>query len=153
MREADTETLEYVTGLAEFERLALDPAFLDFVGLIDDEGAHEIAGIVSISTGEPTDAALAAHWLRRLSGSRIGYALDVQAGDDVVELVRFWCRRLHVDHERLRLRRRRLGELGMRAPPAAPHGVVTIRSTDPVLRIRSQAWIDKVRANLARAFR
>ena len=30
-------------------------------------------------------------------------------------------------------------------------GVITIRTTDPVLQIRMQAWIDKVRANLVRA--
>ena len=56
-----------------------------------------------------------------------------------------------VRHERLRLRRRRFDELGPRAFEPAPEGVVTIRTTDPVLQIRMQVWIDKVRTNLVRA--
>lgn len=152
MRHADTYQLEYVTGLAEFERLALDPAFLAFVGLLDDEGTQGIPDTVSISTSDPEDAALAAHWLRRLSGSRVGYMLDVETGDDVVELVRFWSRRLDIGHERLRLRRRRFTDFRPTVFADEPHGVVTVRSVDPVLRIRLQSWIDKVRANLARAY-
>lgn len=151
MRHEETYPLEYVTGLAEFERLASDPSFLAFVGLIDDEGAHGPAGTVELSTADPDDAALAAHWLRRLSGARVGYAVDFSADDDVVELVRFWAMRLNVDHERLRLRRRRFDEIWGRPFEPRPHGMVTIRSADPVLQIRMQAWIDKVRTNLVRA--
>ena len=68
-----------------------------------------------------------------------------------MENVRFGANRLDIGHERLRLRRRRFDELGPRAFEPAPNGVVTIRTTDPVLQIRMQAWIDKVRANLVRA--
>lgn len=153
MRHEETYPLEYVTGLAEFERLAADPSFLAFIGLIDDEGSHGLRDTVALATGDPGDAALAAHWLRRLSGARVGYSLDVGPGDDVVENVRTWSRRLDVDHQRLRLRRRRFDELGPRAFEPAPDGVITIRTTDPVLQIRMQAWIDKVRANLVRAAR
>lgn len=151
MRHEQTYQLEYVTGLAEFERLAADPSFLAFVGLIDDEGNHGLPDTVEISTGDAEDAALAAHWLRRLSDARVGYSLDVGPGDDVVENVRSWSQRLDIGHERLRLRRRRFDELGPRAFDPAPDGVITIRTTDPVLQIRMQAWIDKVRANLVRA--
>lgn len=151
MKHEQTYQLEYVTGLAEFERLAADPTFLAFVGLIDDEGNHGLPDTVELSTGDAEDAALAAHWLRRLSDARISYSLDVGPGDDVVENVRAWSRRLDVGHERLRLRRRRFDELGPRAFDPAPDGVVTIRTTDPVLQIRVQAWIDKVRASLVRA--
>ena len=151
MRHEQTYPLEYVTGLAEFERLAADPSFLAFIGLIDDEGTHGRRDTVELSTGDSDDAALAAHWLRRLSGARVGYSLDVGPGDDVVENVRAWSRRLDIDHERLRLRRRRFDELGPRAFDPAPDGVVTIRTVDPVLQVRMQAWIDKVRANLVRA--
>lgn len=151
MRREQTYSLEYVTGLAEFERLAADPSFLAFIGLIDDEGTHWLSDTVELSTGDAEDAALAAHWLRRLSGARVSYALDVGPGDDVVENVRAWSGRLDIAHERLRLRRRRFDELGPKAFAPAPEGVVTIRTADPVLQIRMQAWIDKVRASLVRA--
>lgn len=151
MRREPTYSLEYVTGLAEFERLAADPSFLAFIGLIDDEGTHGLRDTVALATGDADDAALAAHWLRRLSGARVSYSLDVGPGDDVVENVRAWSRRLDIDHERLRLRRRRFDELGPRAFEPAPDGVITLRTTDSVLQIRMQAWIDKVRANLVRA--
>jgi hypothetical protein len=143
------DPIEYVTGLAEYGRLARDRTFLDFVGMYDDAGAHD-GGAVSFSTSDPDDAALAAHWIRRLSGSRVSYVLDFEPGQDVIEMVRFWANRLDVDHERLRLRRVRFPELRSLAGPAEM-GAVTIRSTDPILLIRLQAWMDKTRANLVRA--
>ena len=153
MRTTDTDTLEYVTGLAEFDRLARDTTFLDFVGMYDDAGTRSEAGIVEFTTDDPVDAALAAHWIRRLSGSRIGYALDFEEGEDIVELVRFWAGRLHVDHQRLRLRRRarRFEHRWTTLDSDSPGGVITVRSLDPILSIRLQAWIDKSRANIARA--
>ena len=152
MKTAEKQTLEYVTGLAEFDRLARDTTFLDFVGMYDDFGLRPDDGIVAFSTDDPGDAALAAHWIRRLSGSRVGYALDFEEGEDVIELVRFWTGRLHVDHQRLRLRRRarRFEHRWTAFGTDSPGGVVTVRSFDPVLAIRLQAWIDKTRANLAR---
>jgi hypothetical protein len=154
MKTTETDTLEYVTGLAEFDRLALDPTFLDFVGMYDAGGARSDDEAVAFSTADPIDAALAAHWIRRLSGSRVGYVLDVDAGHDVVDLVRFWATRLDVDHERLRLRRRITRFHPTRRPAPLPAlGIVTVRSFDPVLRVRLQAWMDKARANLARAAR
>lgn len=144
------DPIEYVTGLAEFERLARDRTFLDFVGMYDDAGAHAESGAVSFSTSDPEDAALAAHWIRRLSGSRVSYALDFEPGQDVVELIRFWAGRLDVDHQQLRLRRARFRE-ELRYSGFGDHGVVTVRSSDPILRIRLQAWMDKARANLVRS--
>jgi len=154
MKTSETDTLEYVTGLAEFDRLAGDPTFLDFVGMYDAGGARSDAEAVAYASADPIDAALAAHWIRRLSGSRVGYVLDIDDGHDVVELVRFWASRLDVDHERIRLRRRVTRyEPGRRIAPLPARGLVTVRSFDPILRIRLQAWIDKARANLARAAR
>lgn len=152
MRTTDANTLEYVTGLAEFDRLARDTTFLDFVGMYDDIGTRSDVGMVAFTTDDPVDAALASHWIRRLSGSRIGYALDFEQGEDVVELVRFWAGRLHVDHRRLRLRRRprRFEHRWAMLDSDSPGGVVTIRSFDSILSIRLQAWIDKSRANIAR---
>ena len=147
------DPIEYVTGLAEFDRLACDATFLDFVGMYDDAGAQAESGTVSFSTSDPEQAALAAHWIRRLSCSRVSYVLDFEPGQDVVELVRFWAGRLDVDHDRLRLRRIRFSEL--RSPSAGldPLGMVTVRSSDPILRVRLQAWMDKARANLVRSAR
>jgi hypothetical protein len=147
------DQIEYITGLAEFERLACDRTFLDFVGMYDDAGSHAESGTVSFSTSDPEDAALAAHWIRRLSGSRVGYVLDFEPGQDVVEMVRFWAGRLGIGHDQLRLRRAGFREevIGFRAAGFDEHGVFTVRSTDPILRIRLQAWMDKSRANLVRA--
>ena len=154
MKTRETDTLEYVTGLAEFDRLACDASFLDFVGMYDAGGARSDDEAVAYATADPIDAALAAHWIRRLSGSRVGYVLDVDDGHDLVELVRFWATRLHVVHDRIRLRRRVTRyEPGRRAAPLPARGLITVRSYDPVLRIRLQAWMDKARANLARAAR
>ena len=153
MRTEQAEHLEYITGLAEFDRLAHDSTFLDFVGMYDDAGAPTGSGDVSFATTDPDDAALAAHWIRRLSGTKVSYALDFEPGDDVIELVRFWSARLNVGHDQLRLRRARFREeiLGFRAAGFDEHGVLTVRSADPILLQRLQAWMDKSRANLVRS--
>ena len=147
------DPIEYVTGLAEFDRLVCDTTFLDFVAMYDEAGAQAESGTVSLSTSDPDEAALAAHWIRRLSGSRVSYVLDFEPGQDVVELVRFWAGRLDVDHERLRLRRIRFPELTSTSSGPDPRGAVTVRSSDPILRVRLQAWMDKARANLVRSAR
>lgn len=142
------EHIEYLTGLAEFDRLRRDETFADFVLLYAEARATHHPGAVSFTSSDPAEVALAAHWIRRLSATRPSFQLRFEDGDDLVELVRFWSRRLCVGHERIRLRRRR-PELEP-APPATDTGggVLTVRSNDEQLRVRLRAWIERARDDL-----
>jgi hypothetical protein len=141
------EQIEYLTGLAEFDRLRRDETFLDFVLLYAQCGSGHRGDGVSFTGGDPSEVALASHWIRRLSSARPSLQLRFDDGDDLVERVRFWARRLCVDHDRIRLRRRR-PELEAAAGASAPIGVITVRSSDEVLRIRLRAWADRARGEL-----
>ena len=135
----------YERGVAEFERLARDPTFRDFVGVHAAQRSGRSRSVVAVSSSDPAVVALCAHWMRRLSGRRLDFQLEFDPDQDLVELVRFWSRHLGVSHERIKLMRRsgEPGECG------APHGAVTVRAHDPVLRTRLQAWTDEVRSTWA----
>jgi hypothetical protein len=130
---------------AEFERLSRDPTFRQFLALCMSERTTSDVGPIEIRSGDPDTVALAAHWLRRLSNGRVDYRLQFDEGQDVVEMVRFWCGRLGVPQDRIRLQR------WFRSRPRRPldreaeHGFVTVRSSNAGLRIRLNGWIQRIR--------
>jgi hypothetical protein len=130
---------------AEFERLSRDPTFRQFLALCMSERTTSDIGPVEVRSADPDTAALAAHWLRRLSNGRVDYRLQFGEGEDVVEMVRFWSTRLGVGHDRIRLQR------WFRSRPLPPrvrqaeHGVMTVRSSNADLRIRLHGWIQRIR--------
>jgi hypothetical protein len=130
---------------AEFERLSRDPTFRQFLALCMSERTTSDIGPIEIRSADPDTVALAAHWLRRLSNGRVDYRLQFDEGQDVVEMVRFWCGRLGIGHDRIRLQR------WFRSRPlpshdrSAEHGVVTVRSSNANLRIRLHGWIQRIR--------
>jgi hypothetical protein len=129
----------------EFDRLSQDPTFRHFLGLCISERAESDLGLVEIRSADPEVVALAAHWMRRLSHSRVDYRLQFDQGQDVVELVRFWSTQLGVSHDRIRLQRWFLDRAEAGRPRTAEHGVVTVRSRNASLRIRLHGWIKRVR--------
>lgn len=138
--------LQYVTGLAEFDRLAEDETFLDFLYAHADLGVSSRHGAVSMTTADPALAALGAHWIRRLSSERAAFTLQFEAEQDVVELVRFWSCRLAVSHERIRLCPGMDGVERLEAREGANgNGVLGVRVFDPVLQIRLEAWVGRIR--------
>ncbi len=138
------QQLEYVTVRAEFERLSRDSTFSEFVHLYEAVGSRANLNLVEFSSSAPGWAALAAHWIRRLSSTRVSYLLEFDEGEDLVELVRFWSRRLDVSHERIRLRRPSQAGEFHRGPGWDRWGVMTVRCADPMLAARLQTWIDHV---------
>ena len=135
----------YERGVAEFDRLAQDPTFRDFVGMYMAQGVRRSRSVVAVGSSDPAVAALGAHWIRRLSGRRVDYQLQFDEGQDLIELVRFWSRHLGVPHQQIKLVRRSGHPDGC----GSPHGTLTVRAHDPVLRARLQAWTDEVRSSWA----
>jgi hypothetical protein len=133
----------YELGAREFERLAQDPTFRDFVGLFAGRRAPRSRSVVTLTSADPAVAALGAHWLRRLSGRRLDFELEFDAGQDVIELVRFWSRHLGVSHQQIKLHMR----TGHPDGCEASRGTFTVRVLDPALGMRLQAWVDEVRSS------
>lgn len=135
----------YERGVAEFDRLARDPTFRDFVGMYMAQGSKRSRSVVAVASDDPAVVALGAHWIRRLSGRRIDFQLQFDAGQDLVEAIRFWSRHLGVSHEQIKLARRsgRPGDCG------SAYGTLTVRAHDAILRARLQAWTDEVRSSWA----
>lgn len=129
---------------AQYERLARDPTFRNFLALCISERVASDVGPVEISSSDPETVTLAAHWLRRLSHGRVDYRLQFDEGDDVVEMIRFWSVRLGVGHERIRLQRWFRGRPPVAGGGNPEHGVVTVRSGSADLRIRLHGWINRV---------
>jgi hypothetical protein len=130
---------------AEFERLSRDPTFRHFLALCISERAASDIGPVEIRSADPEVATLAAHWLRRLSNGRVDYRLQFDEGADVVELVRFWTVRLGVSQDKIRLQRWFHDRSEAPRRGKAPHGVITVRSSNADLRIRLHGWMQRIR--------
>jgi hypothetical protein len=129
---------------AEFERLSRDPTFRHFLALCISEQAGSDVGPIEVRSADPEVATLAAHWLRRLSNGRVDFRLQFDEGADVVELVRFWTTRLGVSQDKIRLQRWFPGHTGERRRHA-PHGVLTVRSSNASLRIKLHGWMQRIR--------
>ena len=135
----------YEEGLAEFDRLSLDPTFRDFVCMYIGEGTKRQRGTVAICNSDPSVVLLGAHWIRRLSRSKLDYQLQFHADQDLVELVRFWATTLDVDHADIKLQRKSNSNQLAGRTWRSRYGVLTVRSNDTLFRARLQAWMDRVR--------
>lgn len=135
----------YAQGLAEFDRLALDPTFRDFVCMYIGEGSKRDRNRVAICNSDPSVVLLGARWIRRLGRSKLDYGLQFHADQDLVDLVRFWAQHLDVEHERIKLQRESNSNQLAGRTWRSRHGVLTVSTNDTLLRARLQAWMDRVR--------
>ena len=143
----------YEEGLAEFDRLSLDPTFRDFVCMYIGEGTKRYRNMVVICNSDPSVVLLGAHWLRRLSRSKIDYQLQFHDDQDLVELVRFWATTLDVDHADIKLQRKSNSNQLAGRTWRSRYGVLSVRTNDTLFRARLQAWMDRVQEDWSPARR
>lgn len=135
----------YERGAAEFEELARDPLFRDFVCLYIAEGYKRDRNKVAVGNSDPAVVRLCAHWLDRLSVRRLGYAFQYHADQDVGQLKSFWAGELGIEPTRITAQRKsNSGQLGGRTWRCV-HGVLTVRACDTLLRARLEAWMDSIK--------
>ena len=135
----------YEEGRAQFDELALDASFRDFVCLYIAEGYNRNRNTVSVCNSDPAVVLLCNAWICRLSTKTADYGVQYHADQDLDELQRFWGKQLHIAPERVTMQRKsNSGQLSGRTWRCA-HGVLTIRVGDTLLRARLQAWIDRLR--------
>ena len=135
----------YAEGVREFEPLACDPLFRDFVALYIAEGSKRDRNVVALCNSDPAVVRVADLWLRRLSAKRRFYSIQHHADQDIEELRAFWASELGTDPFVIRFQRKsNSGRLAHRRW-RSEHGVLTVGVNDTYLRARLQAWMDLTR--------
>lgn len=144
----------YTFGLENYGRLRSKPAFRDFLVSYVALGKKGDPREVSFAHPDPLMMQLASHWLHRYGRNRLRYRLHLPPDCDVARAVAFWAERLGVIEEDIKLEREgRAGErrerevTGQTGQPQRGNllGTLRIASTDTLLRVEMQAWIDSAR--------
>ena len=120
----------YALGAAEFETLAADRTFRDFVVLYIAEGSKRDRNCVAICNSDGAVMAVAHRWVLRLSSKRLGYAVRYHADQDLDELRSYWGETLGIDGSVITvLRKSNSGMLKGRIW-RSEFGVLTVRASD-----------------------
>ena len=135
----------YEEGRRSFSVLAAsDPTFRDFVCKYIGEGSKRNRNVVALGNSDPAVVKLATRWLQELSRNGLTFWVQYHADQNLRELTRFWGATLGIDPASIRLQRKtNSGQLGGRTW-RCKYGVITVRTSDTLLRARLQAWMDYV---------
>jgi hypothetical protein len=132
----------YAEGKAEFDLLAGDPSFRDFVCLYIAEGYKRNRNRVSIANSDPSVVVVGTRWIRRFARNPVTFSVQYHADQDLEEITDFWGAHVGVPPETIRLQRKsNSGRLGGRSW-RSKHGVLTVTAEDTAFRARLQGWIE-----------
>lgn len=146
-RFADKRRAAYEKGLAEFDRLAVDPLFRDFVGAYICEGYKRNRNQVSVANSDPMMISMLDRFVRRYSTNPVTYSIQYHADQDLDRLRAFWGFRLGVEPEAIRMQRKSNSSQLKGRTWRPKHGVLTIWANDTQFRCRLQGWIDRLRSD------
>lgn len=135
----------YRQGLEEFDRLASDPTFRDFVCLYLAEGSKRNRNRVVICNSDPAVMQVSVRWLRRLSTKPLTFQIQYHADQDLEEIRAFWARKLDVAADAIKLQRKSNGGQLKGRTWRSVNGVIAAGVGDTLLRARMQAWMDRIR--------
>ena len=132
--------------MREYEELASDPTFRDFVCLYIAEGYKRDRNIVSIGNSDPAVVKLSTRWMRRLSEKAPAFWLQYHADQDLKQLGEFWAGELGAEPGSIRMQRKSNSNQLAGRMWRSRYGVLTVRICETQLRARVQAWMDCLRA-------
>jgi len=135
----------YGEGIREYEALANDPTFRDFVCLYIAEGYKRNRNTVSLGNSDPAVAKLATRWMRRLTDKAPVFAIQYHADQDLLRLLEFWGATLGIDPDAIRLQRKSNSNQMTGRIWRSSHGVLEVCVHDTRFRARLQAWMDQLR--------
>lgn len=136
----------YAQGVREYEELAVDPSFRDFVCLYIAEGYKRQRNSVSICNSDPAVMRIATRWMRTLSSKALEVSIQYHADQDLNELRKFWGETLAFEPAAIRLQRKSNSNRLSGRTWRSEHGVVEVRLGDTQFRARLQAWMDRLRS-------
>lgn len=136
----------YQEGLREYDELAVDPTFRDFVCLYIAEGCKRDRNRVSLANSDAAVMQIAIRWIRRLTDKAPVFSIQYHADQDLRELCDFWGTTLGIDPSSIRMQRKSNSNQLTGRSWRSRHGVLTVWVGDTLLRSRLQAWIDRLRS-------
>jgi hypothetical protein len=132
----------YDEGKSEFDRLARDPSFRDFVCLYIAEGYKRNRNRVSVANSDPSVISVCTHWIRQFARRPPIFSIQYHADQDLQQITQFWGAHIGAPPETIRLQRKsNSGNLAGRQW-RSKYGVLTVTVHDTSLRARLQGWID-----------
>jgi hypothetical protein len=139
----------YERGAAEFEALAQDLLFRDFVCLYIAEGYKLDRNVVSVSNADPAVIVLCAQVLRRVTDRELHCSIQYHADQSADALADFWGDLLNIDPAGVRRQRKsNSGQMKGRTW-RSKHGVAQLEVYETLLRARLQAWMECVQRSWA----
>lgn len=135
--------LYYRFGLENYGQLSSTPAFRDFLVSYVALGKKGDSREVSFTHPDPAMMQLARHWLDTYGRNRLRYRLHLGPDCDVDRAVSYWAKRLGVAAEEIKCEVSGDANSPRRSSLL---GTLRIASTDTLLRVELQAWIDCARA-------
>lgn len=136
----------YEDGIREYEALASDPTFRDFVCLYIAEGYKRDRNSVSISNSDPAVMQVSTRWIRSLSSKALEVSIQYHADQNLNELRVFWGGTLGIEPGTIKLQRKSNSNHLTGRAWRSRHGVLQVRMGDTLFRARLQAWMDRLRA-------
>jgi hypothetical protein len=134
----------YEQGRAEFDELAREPGFREFVCMYIEEGYKRNRNTVQICNSNPYVILLGDHWMRRFAQNRVTYSVQYHADQDVDLIRMHWADLLDVDPAEIRLQRKSNSNQLAGRTWRSRHGVLAITTNDTLFRARLQGWIERI---------
>ena len=148
----------YLYGLESYASLSTHPTFRDFLVSYVAVGKKSDPRELSFTHPDPLMMQIAVHWLHNYGRNRLRFRLQLPPGADPDLARGFWAERLGVSAEEIAIERssaseRPRDEASGKARPTRGNllGTLKIVSTDTLLRIELQAWLDCARNEWRRA--
>jgi hypothetical protein len=136
----------YREGLREYDALAVDPTFRDFVCLYIAEGYKRDRNRVSLANSDAAVMQITNRWIRRLTDKAPRFSIQYHADQDLCELREFWGGTLGIDPSSIRLQRKSNSNQLNGRSWRSRHGVLSVWVGDTLFRARLQAWMDRIRS-------
>jgi excisionase family DNA binding protein len=136
----------YEQGMREYEGLAADPTFRDFVCLYIAEGYKRDRNIVSIGNSDPAVVRLSTRWMRCLSEKPPAFWIQYHVDQDLRELREFWAAELVIEPDSIHMQRKSNSNQLTGRTWRSRHGVLTVRICETRFRSALQAWMDRLRS-------
>jgi hypothetical protein len=136
----------YEEGRREFNELAADPGFRDFVCLYVAEGHKRSRNTVSLCNSDPAVVKLADRWISRFTRRSMKYSVQYHADQDLQEVIEFWGSELGINPGAIRLQRKSNSSRLKYRTWRCKYGVMDVSTNDTLFRARLQGWVDMIRA-------
>lgn len=135
----------YEEGLRNYEELAAQPTFRDFVCVYITQGDQRDRTRVALTNSDPAVMRLVNRWLWRLTDKSPFLSIRYQPDQSLNDLRRFWSETIGAEAQTIRVDRESADELPREPNRRSHYGLLTVVVDDTLLRARLQAWMQRTR--------